>query len=86
MRDTGTPRSTACALRFADAAAFLQVEGKTFRQQKDYDPLYCDTLSTAAIWNQTCNIPMTSVGCKTPVKSCEVPVTGPGLEQMLGRL
>lgn len=36
---------------------FLQIESKTFHQQKDYDSLYCDTRFIMEVWNQTRNIP-----------------------------
>lgn len=32
---------------------FLQIEDKTFQQQKDYGFLYCDTCIIAGIWNRT---------------------------------
>lgn len=36
---------------------FLQTEGKTFHQQKDYDSLHCHICFIAVVWNPTCNIP-----------------------------
>ena len=35
---------------------FLQTEGKTLHQQKDYDSLYCDTEFIVVVWNQNCSI------------------------------
>lgn len=35
---------------------FLQTEGKTFPQQKDYNSLYSDTRFIAVIWKWTRNI------------------------------
>lgn len=39
-------------LHFA-RCTLLQYEGMTCHQQKDYNPLYCDTYFTAAVWNRT---------------------------------
>lgn len=35
---------------------FLQIEGKSFHQQKHYNSLYCNTCFTGVIWNWTHNI------------------------------
>ena len=48
-----------CASPFCSShrcCIFLQIEGKTLHQQKDYNLLYCDTVFTAVVWYQTYNI------------------------------
>lgn len=42
-------------LHFTDVA-FLQIEEQTFHQQKDKDPLYCDTCFIVMVWNHTHDI------------------------------
>lgn len=43
-------------LCLTDVAFFLQIEGKTFHQQKDYDLPYCNSWFSAVVWDQTCSI------------------------------
>ena len=50
-----------CFIALHKCCFFLQIEGKTLHQQKDYDSLYCHVGFMAGgewgwVWNWTCNI------------------------------
>lgn len=43
-------------LYFTDNVFFLQIEGNTLYQQKDYDLLHCETHFIAVVRNGHCNV------------------------------
>lgn len=49
----GQADSFIASLCCASQMCFLQTEGITLHQQKDYDSFYCDTVFIAGVWNRT---------------------------------